>query len=313
MIHELGIEMKRLALPYRLNHVNCFLAKGESGLSLIDVGIHDERTEQFWKQERALKEIKTIIISHYHPDHYGYAGRLQQKIDAKVWMPEVDVKISQKAWSKAGLDELWSSYNLAGIPSNIGVEMLTNYKEYIPQILPEPTIQHFIEEGEKIVFGNYEYEVLFTPGHSPGLVTFYNPEKNVLLGTDHLLGRITPNISYWLRTNTNPLQEYLSSLRKIEALSVDYVLPSHGSPFYDANTRISAIRKHHEIRLEETLFSIKSGGTVYEACLSLFKDKDLDIHGLRSAMGETFSHLEFLLLNGDCLKEERNGTWWYSY
>lgn len=313
MINELGIEIKRLSLPYRLNHVNCFLAKGESGWNLIDVGVHDESTGQFWEQECAAKEIKKVIISHYHPDHYGYAGALQQKIGAEVWMPEIDAEISQRAWSKKGLDELRNSYDLAGVSSNLGDEMLINYKEYLPQILPEPTIQHFIQEGEKIAFGHYDYEVLFTPGHSPGLVTFYNAEKNVLIGTDHLLGKITPNISYWLRTNTNPLQEYFSSLEKIEALSVDYVLPSHGVPFYDANRRISAIRKHHEIRLEETLQSIKSGGTVYDTCLTLFEDKDLDIHALRSAMGETFSHLEFLFLNGECVKEKRNGAWWYSY
>jgi len=56
------------------------------------------------------------------------------------------------------------------------------------------------------------YEVIFTPGHSDGLICLYNKEKNVLFSTDHILPRITPNISYWFYGEKNPLQSFQNAL-----------------------------------------------------------------------------------------------------
>ena len=67
------------------------------------------------------------------------------------------------------------------------------------------------------------------------------------------LPKITPNISYWFHGDDNPLQSYLTSLETMKQLDVDYVIPSHGKPFYGANDRIDELLKHHEERLEETL------------------------------------------------------------
>src|SRR5699024_1925065 len=96
-----------------------------------------------------------------------------------------------------------------------------------------------------------------TPGHADGMVTFYNKEKNVLLSTDHILPKITPNISYWFHGNPDPLASYLHSLDEIKKLDADFVIPSHGKPFHGANERIEEIKSHHEDRLTETLEAIR--------------------------------------------------------
>ncbi len=49
---------------------------------------------------------------------------------------------------------------------------------------PEP--ERFIDENDVITFGNTRLEVLFTPGHAPGHVTFYNREKKVIIAGDVL-------------------------------------------------------------------------------------------------------------------------------
>jgi glyoxylase-like metal-dependent hydrolase (beta-lactamase superfamily II) len=49
---------------------------------------------------------------------------------------------------------------------------------------PEPDV--CLKEGEKIVFGNTTFEVIFTPGHSPGSVCFYNAEEKYIIGGDVL-------------------------------------------------------------------------------------------------------------------------------
>ena len=52
-----------------------------------------------------------------------------------------------------------------------------------------PLPEKYIEPGDKILLGNYEFETLFTPGHSPGSISFYNKENKLLLSGDVLFQR----------------------------------------------------------------------------------------------------------------------------
>lgn len=313
MLEDYGLHLVRIDLPFRLDHVNCFLAEGENGWKLIDTGLHDERTVKKWEEELNGKKITDILVTHYHPDHFGYAGGLQEKLGARVFMSEIDANSGLSAWQEDFLGELPDQYALAGIPIDIADGMVDNTRSFVSRVTPYPTVDHYFQEGEKIPIGKYEYEVIFTPGHSDGLVTFYNKEKNVLLSTDHILPKITPNISYWFHGDENPLKTYLASLEKIKKLDADLVIPSHGKPFHGANNRIDEIMEHHEERLARLLEIIKQGGTItiFEASEKLF-NKKLNIHETRFAVGETLAHLEFLRFKGECERALKDEVYWYS-
>ncbi|MEW9677552.1 MBL fold metallo-hydrolase [Lentibacillus sp. L22] len=299
-----------LDLPFRLDHVNCFLAEGENGWIVIDAGLHNQETVLKWDKELKQKTVTDIIITHYHPDHFGYAGGLQEKTGAHVLMTKTDYDAGLKAWTDEFLSTLNSNYKLAGIPNEVAVKMTGNTEEFVARVTPYPDVDHYLEEGEKMQIGNGEYEVIFTPGHSDGLVCFYNREQNILLSTDHILPKITPNISYWFHGDPNPLASYLQALEKVKKLDADLVVPSHGKPFYGANDRIDEIEKHHEDRLTVALDAIKNGASIYQACQTLFRKK-LNIHETRFAIGETLAHLEYLRYAGECQREMRNGAYWY--
>lgn len=49
-----------------------------------------------------------------------------------------------------------------------------------------PMPEKFLAEGDKITLGKYEFDCIFTPGHSPGSISFYNQENKILLGGDVL-------------------------------------------------------------------------------------------------------------------------------
>lgn len=51
---------------------------------------------------------------------------------------------------------------------------------------PSPTPKRFLQEGEVIELGPYTFECLFTPGHSPGSISFYNAQNKVLISGDVL-------------------------------------------------------------------------------------------------------------------------------
>ncbi|UUI02239.1 MBL fold metallo-hydrolase [Oceanobacillus jeddahense] len=310
MLDKLGMKRITLSLPFRLNHVNCFIAEEADGYKILDAGLHNEDTAKVWEKELAGKRVTDIIVSHYHPDHFGYAGKLQEKTNARVWMPEIDLQAALQAWEKPFLEKLKANYHRAGIPEDISGALAENTAAFAPLVTPYPKVENILKEGETLQFGKYAYEIIHTPGHSDGLVTFYNRENNVLLSTDHILPKITPNISYWFHGDSNPLENYLHSLKKIKKLDVEWVIPSHGDPFQNASKRISEIEAHHAERLSSLKEMLKTRLTVYETMEKLFPKK-LAVHDTRFAVGETLAHLEYLRLAGECGRELVDGIYIY--
>jgi len=311
MLKELGITPIRMELPFRLNHVNCFMAEGENGWTVIDSGLNNSYTAKVWDENILGKNVTDLYLTHYHPDHFGHAGTLQQKTGARVSMSKIDADAGYNAWTDEFLGSIHSHYLASGIPDDIGKQMVENTLGFVPLVTPHPQVDHYFKEGEVVPIGRYEYEVIFAPGHSDGMVCFYNAEKDFLLSADHILPRITPNISYWFHGNDNPLKSYLNSLDKMKELNIDFVVPSHGKPFHGANKRIDEIKEHHDNRLAETMKGIGQGATVYEVFNRLF-DWNLTIHEIRFAVGETVAHLEYLRHQGKCKRELQNGVWHYS-
>lgn len=310
MLDQLGIIKVTHELPLRLNHVNCFVAETDSGWAVIDVGLHRQPTIDLWKKTLHNKTVSKIIITHYHPDHFGYAGALQKKTGAEVWMTKTDHETAKLAWQDEFIYSFNTYYEWSGVPKSLSQQMIENTGKFKSLTSPQPTIDHYLTEGSRFQLGHFEYEVIFTPGHSQGLITLFNKEKSVLLSTDHILPRITPNISYWFVGDLNPLKSYLDSLEKIKNLDASYVIPSHGEPFYNANNRIDEIVAHHEERLEFILDQLSHKITAFEMCQKLFP-KQLTVHEMSFAIGETLAHLEYLRSLGQCKRETLQNIWYY--
>ncbi|RFU65018.1 MBL fold metallo-hydrolase [Peribacillus glennii] len=311
MLEQLEVSCVTIDLPFRLNHVHCFLAKGENGWTILDSGLNNMVTATAWKPVLETHEVRNIIITHYHPDHYGYAGRLQELTGAKVSMTETDKNTALAMWEKGFSHSLRENYYKCGIPKDIADSMAGNEAGFISQVSPHPRVDSYLHEGEKIVFGKYEYEIIEAPGHSNGLICLYNREQQVLFSTDHILPKITPNISYHFYGEANPLAKFLQSLDKFKRLEAEYVIPSHGKPFMNANHRIDEIIAHHDERLSKLHEIIRTPVTVYDACQKLF-GKAFNSHEMRFAIGETIAHLEYLVNKGECHKEEQNGEYIYT-
>jgi glyoxylase-like metal-dependent hydrolase (beta-lactamase superfamily II) len=118
-----------------------------------------------------------------------------------------------------------------------------------------------------------------------------------------VLPKISTNMSVWAQEpEANPLKLYLDSLSAFEALPDDVlVLPSHGKPF-GAQTgkreggikiRLAQLRAHHQDRLAETMAACETPKLAAEVLPILFK-RDLDLHQLTFALGETIAHLNYL-------------------
>ena len=310
MLEKLGVEAIRIDLPFRLNHVNCFLAENGQGWTVIDAGLNNDATRALWERELEDKHITEILVTHYHPDHFGYAGGLQEKTGAKVRMTQIDAEAGMASWADSFLESIPENYRASGIPESQARQMAKNTEEFKPLVSPLPKIEQYLSEGDFVQIGRYEYRVISTPGHSDGMICFYNEEHRTLFSADHILPKITPNISYWFHGDEDPLTSYLESLRKVRELDAELVIPSHGKPFYGANQRIDELLVHHDERLDETLEAITEPKSIFEACETLFQ-RPLNVHEMRFAVGETLAHLEHLRHKKECRREMANGIWLY--
>ena len=263
------------------------------------------------EEELKDKQVTDIYVTHMHPDHFGYSGGLQKKTGARVSMPEIDAKYALQNWEEESFRRSEKNYQMADMPEDLAEKMMEGNRAYIPWVTPYPEINHYFEEGEIVKIGKLEYEVIFTPGHSDGLIVFYNKEKSVLLSTDHILPKISPNVKYWFRGEPDPLGNYFNSLEKVKKLDAEVVIPSHREPFIGANKRIDELLKHHEERLEITLGALTNGGrTIYEVCKVLFPHIKT-FHDIRFAAGETIAHLEYLRHRNHVTRDIVNGKYIY--
>jgi len=101
-----------------------------------------------------------ILLTHTHFDHVGAVAPVAKATGAEVWVPEIEKPVladimSFVPWPGFGPFESWDA-------------------------------EHTVAGGEKLELGGFEIDVLFTPGHSPGHVTYSIPDEQVIFSGDVL-------------------------------------------------------------------------------------------------------------------------------
>lgn len=300
-----------LPLPFPLKIIKAYVIRGSGGYTLIDAGLHGEEDWARWEETRQRMgwrwdEVEKIVLTHYHPDHYGLAGKLQQVTGAPVLMSRTDAEQARFFWDEASdtprvLAELYARHGLSEDWTSRIPEHLRHFRKWV-EPHPEPT---YIQGGETIRLGDREYQILHTPGHADGHLSFYDPEREWLIGGDFLLPKITPNISLWPGCDPNPLQSYLETLEKMKNLPVRRVFPAHGPSFDTYRERIEELKEHHRDRLNrmKRLLEVEPLPAA-EICFNIF-GRNLSIHNLRFALSETLAHLEYLRHREEVALEER--------
>lgn len=300
-----GFYLVEIPIPVPLKVVNCYLAKSPLGWHIIDTGFHTEEAKLAWKS--ALRELHIaphdvveIVLTHFHPDHMGLAGWLQEYTGAPVKISAEGLRMVQHLWIHKQEAELFSDYALKhGMRTaerNKVHEYLVSFPKYVS---PFPEFTTF-EEGARFQWADEEYTAIHTPGHADGHMIFYSSQSGTVLAGDLLLPKITPNVGYFPGFNSNPLKAFIDSLHKIQQYKMDTVLPGHRYIYNNGNQRASELIHHHDQRLREMMPLLEQPCTAQEASDKLFAhlSKDADPLQLLFALQETLAHLIYLREEG---------------
>ncbi len=105
-------------------------------------------------------QLDGILLTHTHFDHVGAVAPVARATGAEVWVPKIEAFI------------------LADIMKFVPWPGFGPYESY--------DAEHELEGGERLELAGFEIDVLSTPGHSPGHVTFSIPDENAIFSGDVL-------------------------------------------------------------------------------------------------------------------------------
>ncbi len=310
-----GIWKITMPIPFPLRTVNVYALVGANGWALVDAGMGTPDAREAFDAGLAragldIADLKTIVLTHHHPDHVGLSGELQEQSGARVYMHPLDERSLRILWDGTmpkRFSSVSSFFKQHGL-ENTELWYTRTDPQAIRTMLRVPPREAFdlVEDSASIELVGENYRVFWVPGHADGQIVLLRERDGVFIAADHVLPRITPNIGlYSEHDRPNPLGDYLDSLRKVEHLSASLVLPGHGEPFADLGGRVREILHHHDERLAQILTLLKERPQ-HAASLTrqMFPPRRIENHeALRMAMAEILAHLEYLRLNGQLTQQ----------
>ena len=238
-----GIHCMPIPTPFAVGRVNCYLLEGDP-LTLIDAGPRSDQSLAELEKKVGeigydLSDIDLVVATHQHIDHIGMIQTVVDRSGAEVASLDLAVKRLAEFTLDNELDDQMA-VNLmkrSGVPAEIAdrlKELTASFRDWgNPVIVTQP-----VAVGTWIQMGHRKYEVLHRPGHSPSDTLFWDPERKLMIGGDHLLSHISSNplISKPLdgsSSRTRALIDYRHSLRETAKMPIDLMFGGHGDPILD--------------------------------------------------------------------------------
>jgi hydroxyacylglutathione hydrolase len=140
---------------------NCFIARLKDAASAVIVDPGDDSERILGAVEAlGIERVEAILLTHTHFDHIGAVAPVARATGAPVYCPELETQV------------------LANIMDYVPWPGFGPYESY--------EADHTVAGGETLELAGLPFEVMFTPGHSPGHVSYALPEQGALFSGDVL-------------------------------------------------------------------------------------------------------------------------------
>ena len=139
---------------------NCFIARRDGSDEALVVDPGDEAEKLVGVIAELGLDVKAILLTHTHFDHVGAVAPLARATSAPVWCPEIEKGV------------------LANINDFVPWPGFGPFEDY--------DADHLVSGGETLQLAGFDIDVIFTPGHSPGHVSYSIAEEQALFSGDVL-------------------------------------------------------------------------------------------------------------------------------
>lgn len=297
------------AVPFRFGVPDATLVYAVEGadgsLALIDPGWSadggvDEVRAALSAIGRSLDDVSLVAVTHLHADHLGAAAAIRRATGARVAMHGLEVE----ALDRERTDAVQNDADIAtwGLPQHLhdGVVAAWGSGRRLGLGRSEaPYAELLLADGDVLPIPGRTIRTLWTPGHTAGHVCFVDEADGLLFTGDHVLPRINSGIGLGGRTATNPLGDYLASLRQLDPYAGLEVCPGHEYRFTDVVARAQTLARHREERSRHVAeaLDVLDRPTLFEVAARVpFSGGIESMTGflLASALTQTAFHAELL-------------------
>ncbi|HEY5853532.1 MAG TPA: MBL fold metallo-hydrolase [Aldersonia sp.] len=305
-----GVWATMLPFPSALSYSYSYLVRVPAGVIVVDLGWDsDDAWNAFQvglsRAGATLDEVVGVVISHAHPDHYGFAAAIKEHTPAWIGAhPAERRQVAATAHERAArVEEMEHWMRRCGVPES-HLQLLRREAAEIAATLPAVQPDIDLADGTPVPDSDGALLPIHTPGHTAGHLCFHDRGRDLLFTGDHLLPRVTPNVSKRPRSDVDPLSDFQMSLARVGAAARDttLVLPGHEWAFDRADARVATILAHHADRLDEIEAAVTAESeTVWEVASAVSWARPFDQlapRAQRQAIGETHSHLFRLAREG---------------
>ncbi len=295
-----------------LRYVLVYALELSDGVAIIDAGWNTEEAYAALDGGLAvagfaMTDVRAVLVTHIHPDHYGLAGRVREASGAWIGLHPADAGLLHERYDESRINALVERERAmlasSGVPP-LSLDELAGASMMIRHHVTMAGPDRLIEDGTTLDLPGWEdVRAIWTPGHSPGHLCFVSPSRRVLFTGDHVLPRITPTVAVHPQSGPDPLADFLDALAKVRDLDVDEVLPAHEFRFLELAERVDYMTAHHHQRLAEIEAAVASGegAACWDITTHLTWSRPWDTilpFMRRAATNETLAHLVYLEARG---------------
>ncbi len=279
-------------------------------LTIIDPGPRGQKNSEIIASElqkhgKSIKDLKRILLTHGHVDHFGIAEDLRQQSGALIYLHPFDVEKTTR------IDERMTAYKALlakhGCESSM-LHVIDDFNNAIKNLLTPLVNPQSLPD--RIAFEHCELEAIETPGHTWGSVVFYERQSQVLISGDTVIKKITPNPIVEFVENGqvfHSLVEFKKSIEKLKPLPYSKIIPGHGEAFADFLPVYDFYQKNWETRENEITTALQRlrRATAVDVARSIFKE--LNDFNLFLAVSEVIGYFDLLKCKDIIEIEEAGG------
>jgi len=197
---------------YPFNH--SLYIEGDAARVIIDPASNLEKLKQLQNKDG----VDLVWLSHWHEDHIRYLYLFE---DCPKWisprdfppLTDIEIFLDWYALEETPQREYWKK------------EMLGTFN-FKPQHKAR-----FIEDDEKIDLGNLQVQVIATPGHTPGHLSFFFPAEGILFLGDYDLTSFGP----WYGDVASSIEDTIKSIQRLKAIPAKRWITCHDTGLFEEN------------------------------------------------------------------------------
>ena len=258
----------------------------------------------------SINNIRRIIVTHPHFDHYGSARTINERNGADIWVSQGGARWIEDYANELHREELYRKLLLknAGVPTS-EIEYVNEFYRSANRFAQSAKPTRYLSEGDRFELSSLSFTVTEVPGHTPWCILLHDTRNAIGFTGDFLLqGLNSIPLVQWTDVRSKgykTLTSYVASLNKTKGMSLKIAFPGHGKVILNPSKTIDNLLTFIKGRRNAIHRILQKGDlTPFQVTCEIFPK--LPREGLCRGVSDVMAHLEMLQDEG--LAKRKDGT-----